>query len=86
LTLPKSQGGMGCRDIRKFNLAMLGKQGWRLMTNHSSLCARVLKGKYFPNGDFLIATKKKKNVSHTWHAILMGRSVLEAGLVRRIGN
>lgn len=26
----------------------------------SSLCARVLRGEYFPNGDFLSATKKKR--------------------------
>jgi hypothetical protein len=55
LTLPKSYGGMGFRDIKKFNLAMLGKQGWHLMTNPTSLCARVLKGKYYPNEDFMIA-------------------------------
>jgi hypothetical protein len=55
LTLPKSYGGMGFRDIKKFNLAMLGKQGWHLMTTPTSLCARVLKGKYYPNEDFMIA-------------------------------
>ena len=65
LTLPKSHGGLGFRDIKNFNLAMLGKQGWRLMTNPDSLCARVLKGKYYPQGDFMSAGKKK-NASHTW--------------------
>jgi hypothetical protein len=45
LTLPKVYGGMGFNDIKKFNLAMLGKQGLRLMTNPSFLCAWVLKGK-----------------------------------------
>lgn len=49
-----------------------------------SLCAKVLKGKYFPNGDFLSATKKKHS-SATWRSILHGRDVLKRGLIKRIG-
>jgi hypothetical protein len=59
LTLPKSHGGIGFRDVKNFNMAMLGKQGWRLMTKPDSLCARVLKGKYFPQGEFMNAGKRK---------------------------
>ena len=51
LTYPKALGGMGFRDLRNFNLAMLGKQGWRLMDKPDSLCARVLKGRYYHEGD-----------------------------------
>jgi hypothetical protein len=77
---------MGFKNIKLFNTAMLGEQGWRLMTNTDSLCARVLiKGKYFHQGDFLTA-RKKKNSSHTWRAILAGRTALEAVLIRRIGD
>ena len=82
---PKARGGIGFRDLRSFNLAMLGKQGWRLMVNPESLCARVLKGKYYHTSDFMSATKKK-NASHTWHAILTGRKVLQMGCIRRIGD
>jgi hypothetical protein len=59
LTRPKASGGMGFRDIRKFNLPMLGKQGWRLMANPSSLCARALNGRYYSNDTFLSAKRRR---------------------------
>jgi hypothetical protein len=76
---------MGFRDLPLFNKAMLGKQGWRLMTRPDSLCAWLLKGRYFHGSDFLAATRKK-HASQTWRAILAGREVLQKGLIRRAGN
>jgi hypothetical protein len=84
LTRPKGEGGMGFRDLSLFNQAMLGKQGWCLITRSESLCTRVLKGKYFPNCTFLEATRKKKS-SATWRAILFGRQAMVKGLIKRIG-
>ena len=84
LTRPKCQGGMGFRDFQLFNQAMLGKQGWRLLTRPESLCAMVLKGKYYSTCDFLSATRKKRS-SATWRAILHGREVLKRGLIKRVG-
>ena len=83
LTKPKNKGGMGFRDLRCFNLAMLGKQGWRLLTRADSLCARVLKGRYFHDSDFMQA-RRKKHASSTWRAILAGREALQTGLVKRV--
>lgn len=79
----KNKGGMGFRDLRCFNLAMLGKQGWRLLIRADSLCARVLKGRYFHDSDFVHA-RRKKHASNTWRAILAGREALQTGLVRRV--
>uniref|UniRef100_A0A0A8Y6T9 Uncharacterized protein n=1 Tax=Arundo donax TaxID=35708 RepID=A0A0A8Y6T9_ARUDO len=74
---------MGFRDLKLFNQDMLRKQGWRLVSNPEPLCSRVIKGKYYPHGDFLSATKKKKS-SHTWRALLHGRESLKKGLIKRI--
>jgi hypothetical protein len=55
MKLPKEQGGLGFRDLYSFNLAMLARQGWRLLQSPDSLCARVLHAKYYPDGDLLSA-------------------------------
>lgn len=84
LTRLKEDGGTGFRDLPLFNQAMLGKQGWHLMMRPDSLCAEVLKGKYFPSCTFLDVTRKKKS-SETWRAILFGREALMKGLIKRVG-
>ncbi|XP_019189517.1 PREDICTED: uncharacterized protein LOC109183944 [Ipomoea nil] len=40
LSIPKKFGGMGFKDLRSFNVAMLGKQAWRLLTSPDSLVAK----------------------------------------------
>lgn len=51
LTKPKNCGGLGFRDFRLFNQALLARQAWRLIDSPDSLCAIVLKAKYFLNGN-----------------------------------
>lgn len=52
---PKSLRGMGFRNLQAFNLALLAKQAWKILTNLSSLVAYILKEKYFPFSDILHA-------------------------------
>jgi hypothetical protein len=47
LCYPKNEGGMGFHDFHSFNLAMLAKKVWRLIDTPDSLCARVLRAKYY---------------------------------------
>ncbi|XP_016715474.1 uncharacterized protein [Gossypium hirsutum] len=48
----KERGGLNFRDMGKFNIALLAKQGWRLVVNPDSLLARIYKAKYYPRSSF----------------------------------
>jgi ribonuclease HI len=85
LSSPKSLGGLGFRDLVLFNQAMLGRQAWRLLTDPSSLCARVLKGRYFPNCEFWDAPKPRSS-SFTWRSILFGKELVQSGVRWGIGD
>jgi hypothetical protein len=85
LTKPKIKGGMGFRKLELFNVAMLGKHGWRLITNPNSLCSHVLKARYYPDCGFMQATVPKRS-SATWRTVVAGREALEQGLISRIGD
>ena len=84
LATPKIKGGMGFWDLRQFNLALLGKHGWRFLTKPDALYTRVMKGRYFPDCDFMQAPTPK-SASATWQAIIAGRAALSVGLIKRIG-
>jgi hypothetical protein len=71
ICIPMKIGGMGLRDLYSFNLAMLAKQVRRLVTNPDSLCAQVLKAKYYPHGDILKAGPKQGS-SYSWQSIVAG--------------
>ena len=76
---------MGFRDLHSFNLAMLAKQVWRLLESPDSLCAQVLRAKYYPDGN-LLAAGPKKGSSFTWQSLVAGIQTFERGCIWRIGN
>ena len=69
MSKPKRERGMGFRDIRCFNLAMLAKQGWRLIQDTGSLAYACFKARYFPTSSFLEA-KDAPNSLYVWKSIL----------------
>ena len=75
---PKSQRGMGFRNLKAFNLALLAKQAWRILSNPSTLVARILKAKYFPFSDIFHA-ELGNSPSFTWRSIFNSLEVLRCG-------
>ena len=49
----KEVGGMGFKEIKKFNNALLSKQVWWLINNPTSLCYRVFKARFFSDCSIL---------------------------------
>ncbi|KAL0409532.1 UNVERIFIED_CONTAM: putative ribonuclease H protein [Sesamum radiatum] len=85
MCITKKDGGLGFRKMQTFNIAMLAKQGWRIMTNPQLLISRILKARYFPNNDFLHA-KIGYTSSFTWRSILAARYVISKGIRWRVGD
>ncbi|XP_059310845.1 uncharacterized protein LOC132062256 [Lycium ferocissimum] len=75
----KSKGGLGFRDLKAFNMALLAKTAWRVLKNPDSLMAKVLKSKYFPNSSFMNAEVKGSS-SWIWRSLMWGRDLLRKGV------
>jgi hypothetical protein len=81
----KKRGGMGFRDLRAFNEALLAKQGWRILTEPHSLMAKTLKARYFPKCKFLQA-KQGHRASYSWQSIQKASWILKRGCFWLVGN
>ena len=74
---PKVEGGLGFKDLCKFNEAMLEKHVWKLIHDADSLFYRVFKTKYFPNCSIFEA--KSSTGSYAWKSILRSRHLIGRG-------
>ena len=89
----KKEGGLSFRNLHNFNLALIAKQTWRLLTCSNSLVARIYKARYYPGSSFLVA-KTNSNPCLIWHSIMghgcprtdSNRSQEESGLRRKCEN
>ena len=85
LCKPKSQGGLGFKDLSRFDDALLAKHTWRLLHDHHSLFYWVFKARFFSDCSIMEA-KESSNASFLWRSILRGRDVIKRGAVWRIGD
>ncbi|KAA3455040.1 reverse transcriptase [Gossypium australe] len=85
LCRPKEEGDLGFRNMAQFNIALLAKQGWRLLIYPDSLVAQVFKAKYFPTGDFPSSSLSHSG-SYVWRSIWATKAIVEKGLFWRVGT
>ncbi|CAN0925181.1 Transposon TX1 uncharacterized 149 kDa protein [Linum grandiflorum] len=85
MCVSKDKGGMGFRSLMDFNLAMLGKHGWRFLQEPNALVSRVIKARYFPKGDFLTA-KVGYRPSYVWRSMFAAQDLVRDGIRWRIGD
>ncbi|KAL0774474.1 hypothetical protein Bca101_039625 [Brassica carinata] len=81
----KELGGLGFKDLEKFNQSLLAKQAARVLNNPDSLLSQMLKQRYFKNNSFLKCGLGSRP-SFAWRSILYGCELLQQGLMSRIGN
>lgn len=85
MTRHKHASGFGFLSLRDFNMAMLGKQCWKLITNQDSLVARVYKARYYADKNFMEASLEN-SPSFIWHSVLEARNLISVASCWRIGN
>ncbi|CAN0912350.1 Uncharacterized mitochondrial protein AtMg00310 [Linum grandiflorum] len=85
LLVPKTEGGMGFRDMRGFNTALLAKQLWNLAQRPQSLIAQILKAKYHKNSSILEAEVGYRP-SFIWRSLMGVQEFLWNGLRWGVGN
>lgn len=76
LCKPKSYGGLGFRNLKAMNAALLAKLGWQMLKRPERLWARLMKAKY----GSILEDSNKQGVSATWRGLRTGVTLLRKGL------
>ncbi|XP_060964770.1 uncharacterized protein LOC133033724 [Cannabis sativa] len=71
--------------LRQYNIALLGKQSWRLLVHESALVTRVFKARYFPKSSFL-AAPLGNNPSYVWRSLFETKNLMLAGVRKSIAS
>lgn len=78
---------MGVRSIEAFNLALMGKNAWRMVSNPQCLLAQMYIAKY---KKYAIECASRghvmKGISYGFRGLCRAASAVECGWSRRIGN
>jgi hypothetical protein len=85
LCQPIEAGGLGFRESKNFNKALLAKLTWWIASRRDSLCVRALRSKYKVQANWL-GGEPCKNASPLWRAIEKLRDVVKKGACFAVGD
>jgi hypothetical protein len=78
ICLPKEEGGLGFRRMHDFNLSLISKLGWKLLSNFDCLWVNQLQKKYIKYGNF-ISSPNVSSSSWIWKGIQKIKPFISAG-------
>ncbi|KAF3784212.1 putative ribonuclease H protein [Nymphaea thermarum] len=85
LCLPKSEGGVGLRDLRETNSANMAFLVFRV-SEQASPWASLIRGRYCERKGLLDCTSKGKRVSKAWQTAVRAWSRIKEQVVWKVGN
>ncbi|GMJ03912.1 hypothetical protein HRI_004060400 [Hibiscus trionum] len=85
LCQPLKHGGLGLRRIHDFNIALIMKVGFSILTNTGSLWIKLLREKYRVF-EALPADIHRQNCTPLWRAITQSWDVLKSGIAWSLGS
>ncbi|KAJ1697086.1 hypothetical protein LUZ63_005598 [Rhynchospora breviuscula] len=85
ITVPKQQGGLGLKDLLKFQQTLSMKCLWAIASEENSLWVQVVKAKYLQRNTIWSATRTTR-CTPLWRAIVAAKPLLRDNVTWLIGN
>jgi hypothetical protein len=85
ICLPKHEGGLGFRRMHEFNLSLITKLGWKMITKTDCLWVKQLQNKYIKYGDFL-SSPISSSASWLWKGIQKIKPFISTGAYLRVSR
>ncbi|XP_078174439.1 uncharacterized protein LOC144568085 [Carex rostrata] len=85
ITMPKDKGGLGLRNLRDINEALLLKSLWKLVAGSQSPWAKLVAAKYLPKSD-LWHSKRTYKCTTFWRNLMGLRTKLVPLLTWKLGD
>ncbi|XP_042942933.1 uncharacterized mitochondrial protein AtMg00310-like [Carya illinoinensis] len=81
----KELGGLGFKDLKIFNQALLANQAWRIMTDETTLLHKLYKARYFPSSNFH-NSRLGSTPSYVWRGTWESKDDMLRGCRWRVGD
>ena len=82
---PKEYGGLGIKNLRKWNDALLAKHVWNVVNNKNSLWVQWVRINYIGSRNFWDILQKK-SMNWTWKRFLEIRNTVRPHVISCVGN